>query len=109
MLDTRIPYSDTCKTCSPITKIYGCIHHHFPWSLAPGKPRFYVCTFGQHTKVTLEGYNRGNHLVVDKDRDCYGRVVGECFARTLSLNALWSNMVGRSPTGSTAQRMYARV
>jgi hypothetical protein len=27
--------------------------NHFPLSLAPGKLRFYVGKFGQHTKVTL--------------------------------------------------------
>ena len=47
------PYSDTCRTCSSITKVYGCVKNHFPLSLAPGKPRFYVCKFGQYTKVTL--------------------------------------------------------
>src|SRR6266702_2173702 len=47
------PYSDTCSTWSSTTKIYGCVKHHFPVSLATGKPRCYVCKFGQHTKVTL--------------------------------------------------------
>ena len=47
------PYSDTCRTWSSITKVYGCVRHYFPLSLATGMPRFYVCKFGQHTKVTL--------------------------------------------------------
>jgi hypothetical protein len=47
------PYSDTCRTCFSSIKVYGCLQHHFPLSLEPGKPRFYVCKFGQHTKVTL--------------------------------------------------------
>jgi len=47
------PYSDTCRTWSSSTKVYGGVKHHFPLSLVPGKPRFYVGKFGQHTKVTL--------------------------------------------------------
>ena len=47
------PYSDTCRTCSSITKVYGGVKYHFPLSLVPGKQRFYVGEFGQHTKVTL--------------------------------------------------------
>ncbi len=50
---TCYPYSDTCRTWSSITKVYGCVKHLFPLSSATGKPRFYVCKFGQHTKVTL--------------------------------------------------------
>ena len=47
------PYSDICRTWSSTTKGYGCVKHFFPLSLAPGKPRFYMGKFGQHTKVTL--------------------------------------------------------
>jgi hypothetical protein len=47
------PYSDTCRTCSSITKIYGGIKHLFSLSLAPGMPLFYTGKFGQSTKVTL--------------------------------------------------------
>jgi RNA-directed DNA polymerase len=32
------PYSDTCRTCSSITKVYGCAKHYSPLSLTPGKP-----------------------------------------------------------------------
>jgi len=52
-LTHNYPYSDTYRTCSSITKVYGCVKNHFPLSSATEKPRFYVCTFGQHTKVTL--------------------------------------------------------
>ncbi len=31
----------------------GGVKHHFPLSLVPGKPQFYVGKFGQHMKVTL--------------------------------------------------------
>jgi hypothetical protein len=31
----------------------GSVQHHFPLSLAPGKPRFSVGTCGQHTTVIL--------------------------------------------------------
>ena len=47
------PYSDTGRTCSSIIKGSGSVKHPFPLSLAPGKPRFYVCKFGQRTTVTL--------------------------------------------------------
>src|SRR5262249_48964864 len=56
LLDVRAyiePYSDTCRAWSSITKDYGCVKHHFLLSLAPGKPRFHMRKFGQHTKVTL--------------------------------------------------------
>jgi len=26
------PYSDTCRTCFPITKVYGCAKNHLPLS-----------------------------------------------------------------------------
>jgi imidazolonepropionase-like amidohydrolase len=51
--ENAYPYSDTCRTCSSITKVYGAVKHHCPLSLTPGKPRFYVGKFGQHTEVTL--------------------------------------------------------
>jgi hypothetical protein len=35
---TYYPYSDTCRTCSSITKVYGDVKHHFPLSLVPEKP-----------------------------------------------------------------------
>jgi L-ascorbate metabolism protein UlaG (beta-lactamase superfamily) len=47
------PYSDTCRTWSSITKVYGGVKHRSPLSLVPGKPQCYVGKFGQHTKVTL--------------------------------------------------------
>src|SRR5215831_16765626 len=36
------PYSDICRTCSAITKVYSDVKHHFPLSLVSGKLRFYV-------------------------------------------------------------------
>ena len=47
------PYSDTCRTYSSITRVYGVVKNHFPSSQATGKPRLYVGKFGQHTQVTL--------------------------------------------------------
>jgi len=36
------PYSDTCRTCSSITKVYGCVKNHFPLWLATANARFYI-------------------------------------------------------------------
>jgi transposase-like protein len=47
------PYSDTCRTYSSITRVYGFVKNHSPSSQATGKPRLYVCKFVQHAKVTL--------------------------------------------------------
>ena len=33
--DIFYPYSDTCRTCSSITKVYGDVKHHFPCRLCP--------------------------------------------------------------------------
>ena len=51
--DVIYPYSDTCRTYSSITRVYGFVKNHFPSSQATGKPRLYVGKFGQHTQVTL--------------------------------------------------------
>jgi hypothetical protein len=47
------PYSDTSRTYTPSTRIYGYLQGCFPSSLATAKPRFYVGKFGQRAKVTL--------------------------------------------------------
>ena len=51
--DPTEPYSDTCRTYSSITRVYGVVKNHFPSSQATGKPRLYVGKFGHHTQVTL--------------------------------------------------------
>jgi hypothetical protein len=47
------PYSDTSRTYTPNTRIYGYIKSRVPLSLATAKLRFYGGKFGQYTKVTL--------------------------------------------------------
>jgi hypothetical protein len=47
------PYSDTCRTCSSITKVYGDVKHYFPLSRVPEKPCFSVGKCGPHTKVKV--------------------------------------------------------
>jgi len=51
--DKEYPYSDTCRTYAPNTRIYGCIRSRFPPLLATVKPRFYMGKFCQRTQVTL--------------------------------------------------------
>jgi len=57
----RTPFLHTATRAAHIlcshkgSKVSGGVRLHFPVSLAPGKPRVAVGTWGQHTTVTLEG------------------------------------------------------
>ena len=48
-----IPTTTLIRTCVSNAKIYGSVKDRFPLLLTTEKPRFYVCKFGQRTKVSL--------------------------------------------------------